>query len=48
MEEREEMWAANLQPAWTQESKNFMRGTYRLYIDDEELNYYTSWLRGRV
>jgi hypothetical protein len=46
--ERDERWAANLQPAWTQKPRHFVRGTCEPYFNDEELNYYTSWLRGRL
>jgi hypothetical protein len=44
-EEREERWAASLQPGWAQEPRNHIRGTCGSYINDEGLNYYTSWLR---
>ena len=41
-EEKEERWAANLQPAWAQEPKNLMRVICESYINDGRLNYYTS------
>jgi len=47
-EEREERWAVSLQPAWAQEPRNFVRGACGPYINDEGLNYYTNWLRGRL
>ena len=37
-EEREERWAAGLQPAWAQELKNLVRVTCGSYINNERLN----------
>ena len=41
-------WAVSLQPASTQEPKNLVRETRGPCINDEELNHYTSRLRGRL
>ena len=45
---REERWAVSLQPASTQESRNFVRETGVPCINDEGLNHYTNRLRGRL
>ena len=42
---REKKRTESLQPVSTQKPKNFMWETSELYINDEELNYYTSRLR---
>ena len=47
-EDRGGKWAVSLQPASTQEPKNLVRETREPCINDEELNHYTSRLRGRL
>ena len=47
-EEREEKWAVSLQPTSIQELRNLVRETGGPCINDEELNHYTSRLRGRL
>ena len=42
---REKMRVVSLQPTSTQEPKNFMKETSEPYMNDEELNHYTSRLK---
>ena len=44
-EKREKRRVVSLQPTSTQEQKNFMKETSEPYMNDEELNHYTSRLK---